>query len=49
MPRPSQTNEKRKKLLPIVAGMATVLFENVAPSDALRKLMTRPLRKEQSW
>lgn len=41
--------QKHHVELPIVAGMATVLFENVAPSDALRKLMTRPLRKEQSW
>lgn len=34
--------------LPIVAGMASVLFSGRKPADAIEELMTRPLRSEDS-
>jgi glycerol-3-phosphate dehydrogenase (NAD(P)+) len=35
--------------LPIVSAVASVLFEGIRPAEAIEKLMTRPLRDEQSW
>lgn len=35
--------------LPIVSAVSSVLFEDVSPADAIRSLMTRPLRGEQTW
>jgi glycerol-3-phosphate dehydrogenase (NAD(P)+) len=35
--------------LPIVSGVAAVLFGGVRPADAIEALMTRPLRDEQFW
>ncbi len=35
--------------LPIVSGVASVLFDGVSPSEAIRALMTRPLRREGVW
>jgi glycerol-3-phosphate dehydrogenase (NAD(P)+) len=35
--------------MPIVSGMAQVLFEGRQPQEIIRALMTRPLREESVW
>ena len=35
--------------MPIVSGVASVLFEGRSPSEAIEALMTRPLRGEVPW
>lgn len=35
--------------MPIVSGMGLVLFEGRRPTEAIKALMTRPLRDESSW
>jgi glycerol-3-phosphate dehydrogenase (NAD(P)+) len=35
--------------MPIVSGMAMVLFEGRQPQEIIRTLMTRPLREESMW
>lgn len=37
---------RHKVEMPIVSGVASVLFEGRQPADAIRDLMTRPLREE---